>query len=97
MARCTSLITGKRTLERGYEFEILNRKNAEIHIQIDDQLPITLNDDIEVNRTRLDGGDVDEATGIVLWDRQIPAGESETISFRYEIRSPKEVPLMVSR
>jgi hypothetical protein len=93
----TSLITGKRTLERGYEFEILNRKNAEIHIQIDDQLPITLNDDIEVNRTRLDGGDVDEATGIVLWDRQIPAGESETISFRYEIRSPKEVPLMVSR
>jgi len=87
----SSLISGKREFLREYVFTTTNRKDAPIHIQIDDQLPIANNEDIEINRLKLDGAEVDKATGRVLWDLEVKPGEEVKRTFRYEVKSPKEL------
>lgn len=91
----TSLISGKREYQREYEFKVTNRKRSAIHIQIDDQLPIADNEDIEINATKLEGAEVDDETGQILWDLEIPAGKSKTWELRYEVKAPKELGIRV--
>ena len=87
----SSLISGKREFLREYAFTVTNRKNAAIHIQVDDQLPIANNEDIEINKLKLDGAEVDKTTGHVLWDLEISPGKEEQWNFRYEVKSPKDL------
>lgn len=87
----SSLISGKREFVREYVFTTTNRKEATVHIQIDDQLPIANNEEIEINRLKLDGGEVDKATGRVVWDLEVKPGDEVKRTFRYEVKSPKEL------
>ena len=87
----SSLISGKREFVREYVFTTTNRKEATVHIQIDDQLPIANNEDIEINRLKLDGAEVDKATGRVIWDLEVKPGDEVKRTFRYEVKSPKEL------
>jgi len=91
----SSLISGKRESLREFAFTITNRKTAPIHIQIDDQLPLAQNEDIEINRLKLDGADVDNTTGRVLWDLHVDAGKEIKKLFRFEVKSPKELMVQV--
>lgn len=91
----SGLISGKNEFLREYVFTMTNRKQSEIHIQVDDQLPIAAGDDIEINRLKLDGADVEKATGRVVWDLTIGAGEEVQKTFRYEVKSPKELYVQV--
>ena len=72
-------------------FTISNRKKAPIHIQVDDQLPIANNEDIEINRLKLDGAEVEKDSGRVIWDLEVPAGQEEKRTFRFEIKTHKEL------
>ena len=92
----TSLISGKREQMREYLFTITNRKQAPIHIQVDDQLPIANNEDIEINRLKIDGAEVEKDTGRVLWDLKVEAGSVEKRTFRFEIKSPKEAYVQIN-
>ena len=87
----SSLISGKREFVREYVFTTTNRKEATVHIQIDDQLPIANNEEIEINRLKLDGAEVDKATGRVIWDLEVKPGAEVKRTFRYEVKSPKEL------
>lgn len=87
----SSLISGKREFVREYVFTTTNRKEATVHIQIDDQLPIANNEEIEINRLKLDGAEVDKATGRVVWDLEVKPGDEVKRTFRYEVKSPKEL------
>lgn len=87
----SSLISGKREFVREYVFTTTNRKEAPVHIQIDDQLPIANNEEIEINRLKLDGGEVDKVTGRVVWDLEVKPGDEVKRTFRYEVKSPKEL------
>lgn len=91
----TNILSGKRDYIRAYEFSITNRKRAEIHIEVEDQLPLANNEDIEINATKTSGADIDEETGIAVWDLTIPAGKTEEWTFRYEVKAPKEYTLSV--
>lgn len=87
----SSLMSGKKEFLREYVFTITNRKESSIHMQIDDQLPIADNEEIEINRLKLDGAEVDKTTGHVVWDLEISPGKEEKRTFRYEVKSPKEL------
>lgn len=91
----TNLLSGRHEYIRAYEFSITNRKRAEIHIEVEDQLPLANNEEIEINATKSSGAEIDEETGLVVWDLTIPAGKTEEWVYRYEVRSPKDYPLSV--
>lgn len=91
----TNLISGRHEYIRAYEFSITNRKRAEIHIEVEDQLPLAQNEEIEITATKTSGGEIDEETGLVVWDMTVEAGKSTDWIYRYEVKSPKDLPLAV--
>lgn len=89
-------LTGtKHKFIRTYEFVVTNRKKSEIHIQLDDQIPIANNEEIVITTQKLDNGRLEASTGTVLWDFRVAAGKSEKREMKYTVEGPKELNLQV--
>lgn len=91
----TNVITGKRELEREWEITVDNRKRQPIRIVIDDQLPLSNDEDVEVKAESLGGGKLDKDTGRVEWDLIVKPGERENLRFKYSVQAPKETPIQL--
>ena len=80
--------TKERTLS--YEIEVKNLKSTPIDIIIKDQLPITQNTDIIVEKLELDKANHNETTGILNWEFELKAKESKKINFSYRVKHNKD-------
>jgi hypothetical protein len=89
----SNVITGKRELQREWEITVDNRKKQPIRIVVDDQLPLSNDEDVEVKADNLGGGKLDKDTGRVEWDFKVDPSERENIRFKYSVQAPKEVPI----
>lgn len=89
----TNVISGKRELEREWEISVDNRKRQPIRIVIDDQLPLSNDEDVEVKAEALGGGKLDKETGRVEWDLIVKPGQRENLRFKYSVQAPREVPI----
>jgi len=83
--------TGKKEFNREYTFTVINRKQSDIHLQLEDQLPLVRTEEIVIDRLKLDGATVHEASGQVVWDMEIKAGDTEERKLKYVIQSPREL------
>ena len=83
--------TGKKEFNREYTFAVINRKKSGIHLQLEDQLPLVRTEEIVIDRLKLDGATVHEASGQVVWDINVKAGDTEERKLRYVIQSPREL------
>jgi hypothetical protein len=86
-----SLFGGKRIKTIAYRIEIRNNKNVPIHIQLQDQFPLSPNDDIVIKQVETSGGTVDGETGIVTWEIDLKPGEQTARSLQFEVTYPKGV------
>jgi len=84
----------KRELTRSYTLTVRNTKSQAISIQVQDQLPLSNNKEIVVEALDLDGGKVDEYSGIVSWDLKLKPKETKIIKFTYSVKAPKEIQLL---
>ena len=92
-----SFIGSKRKDVREFEITARNAKKEAIAIVVDDQLPLTHNEDIEVERVSLDGAHEDELTGRLSWELTVKPGKSERLTFKYALRYPKNMLLALGR
>lgn len=80
-----------------YAYEILvkngNAKNIEIEIQ--DQLPLSNNKQVVIQKENVSGADYNENTGVLTWKNSIKAKDNKKINFSYTIKAPKEMPIAV--
>jgi uncharacterized protein (TIGR02231 family) len=74
----------------GYQITIANQRDEPIEILVEDQIPISRQDDIEVRLLKDNGAALDGRTGLLSWEREIDAGEAEKIDFKYELRYPSD-------
>ncbi len=89
----SNIITGKRELERTWEIMVDNRKQQPIRIVIDDQLPLSNDEDVEVKAESLGGGKLDKDTGRVEWDITVKPSERKNIRFKYGVQAPRDTPI----
>ncbi len=89
----TNAITGKRELQREWEITVHNRKTQPIRIVIDDQLPLSNDEDVLVKAEALGGGKLNKDTGRVEWDIIVKPGVQEDLKFKYSVQAPREVPI----
>jgi len=75
--------------EYRYQIDVKNKKNKEINIIIEDQIPIPQNTDIVVSSDNISGGQLIQTTGIVKWEISIPAQGNTTLKNFYTIKFPK--------
>ena len=83
-------IIGLKKIEsRSWDIEILNKKNQNINIVIEDQFPISKNEDIVIDKINYAGADLDDDTGLLTWNHNLNAGESNKSNFGYNIKYNK--------
>lgn len=77
----------------GYVITIRNTKSKEINLTLEDQIPISKNEDIEVELIEKDDASVNKNSGILSWTVNLNPGESISKKFTYSVRHPEEKPI----
>ncbi len=73
----------------GWEIAVRNNKRQKIAIRIDDQIPVSSNNDIEIEKIELTGADIEENTGKITWKHEMNPGENKKMKFVYSVKYPK--------
>ncbi len=84
-----SLLGSKKTEESVYEIIVKNTKSTPVSITIEDQIPISIDKDIEIEQIDLGGAIYDEVTGKLTWKITLLAGETKKINFSFNVKYPK--------
>ncbi len=80
---------GSRTLETvAFALEVRNNKTVPIDIVVEDQVPVSTNERIDVDVKPGDDTTYDEETGILRWRLTLPPNTTETVRFQYRVRYP---------
>jgi uncharacterized protein (TIGR02231 family) len=83
------LIGGKKTENRSWEIEVRNTKGTAIHLYLEDQVPLSTNQNIEVSYTELSGGKLESKTGMVTWEMDLDPGKTKKFILSYSVKYPK--------
>ena len=83
-----SFFRNRVTRTVSHEIAIRNTKPSSIELEILDQIPVSMRDEIEVSVQELSDGVLDEESGIVTWSLEIPAGETRSLTISYDVRHP---------
>lgn len=72
-----------------YEIRVRNTKSETINLMLEDQIPVSTNEDIKVSHKQLTDGQLNEETGMIKWALQLEPGASRTIRLDFEIEYPR--------
>lgn len=84
------LMSSKKYTKLGYTINIKSTKSAAIDIEIWDQIPVSIQDDIKVNQKEISPSFIlDEKTGIGNWTFKLGAKEQKELKLSYELKYPE--------
>ena len=88
------IVTTSKTDERSFKTTVRNGHDFPIRIAIEDQLPVSENEDIEVemlpSTTAPTATNLRDKRGVLEWAFEAKAGEVRDINFAWRIRWPKD-------
>ena len=79
-----------------YEITMKNSRATKIEIDVEDQLPLTYDKTVSIDRKELSGGKYDDVTGILKWRSTIQAKDSKKLTIVYQIKAPKTMPVAIN-
>lgn len=77
------------TESREYKITVKNNKSQPVTINVEDQIPVSVNSDITVEALGLSGGKLDPDTGLVTWTITLQPGAQQELKLQYEVKYPK--------
>ena len=72
-----------------YEIVMKNSRATKIDIDIEDQLPLSTDKDIVVEKKELSGAKYNELSGLLTWRTSIGAKDNKKLVISYQVKSPK--------
>lgn len=84
------IIQDKKERSFAYNIEVRNLKSSEIELTIQDQIPLTTNPDITIEKSNLGKGKIDEKTGLIEWQLKLKSKENQTFDYDFKVRHPKD-------
>lgn len=84
------LIGSNKTETRQYEITVRNTKKTAVTVLVQDQFPVSVNKDIQVNDVEAPEGQVDKETGIVTWSVTLQPGQEKKLQLSYSVKYPKD-------
>ncbi|MGI9175335.1 MAG: DUF4139 domain-containing protein [Rhodothermales bacterium] len=85
-----SFLGRSRSETVAFQTEIRNTKRRPIEIVIEDQIPISTTDQIDVEHELEGGAALDEETGLLRWRLTVPPQATEDVAFRYTVKYPSD-------
>lgn len=93
------LVTTSKTDERSFRTTVRNGHDFPIHVAIEDQLPISENEDIVVeilpSSTPPTASNIRDRRGVLEWSFDAKPGEPRDINFAWRIRWPKDKGMVI--
>jgi uncharacterized protein (TIGR02231 family) len=90
------LIDNDKVYTYGFDIVIRNGNSKSIEIEVVDQLPLSRNKDVSIEKSELDGGAYDDITGKLTWRQSLKAKDNKKISFGFTVKAPKDMPLAIN-
>jgi TonB-dependent SusC/RagA subfamily outer membrane receptor len=84
----TKLLSNNRKQTFTYEIQVRNGKQEAIDISLKDQFPVAADKAIEVELLQSDNAKVDQETGFLSWELNIPPGQTKKIRISYSVKYP---------
>jgi uncharacterized protein (TIGR02231 family) len=73
-----------------FEINVRNKKKQDIEIEIDDQIPLSVIKEIEVDLTESTGASYDPVTGKLSWRLKLQPGDTKKLKFGFTVKYPKD-------
>lgn len=93
------LLTTSKTDERAFKTTVRNGHDFPIHVAIEDQLPVSENDEIVVEMlpatTPATAKDIRDKRGVLEWSFDAKPGEVKDINFAWRVRWPKDKSMVI--
>jgi uncharacterized protein (TIGR02231 family) len=83
------VIGNNRRVTYAYEMVIKNNRKAPITINLEDQLPVSQNNDISIDAIELSKAQQDVLTGKLSWTYTIQPGEQQKVQLTYSVKYPR--------
>ena len=77
-------------LTRTYDIVVRNNKNIPIRLVVEDQMPVTKEQDIKIEYLEDSGARFNTETGKLVWDFNLKPKDNKKLTFSFEIKSPKD-------
>jgi uncharacterized protein (TIGR02231 family) len=78
----------KRT--RSYRLEVKNTRKGAVKLLLMEQIPVSMNKDIQLEIVQLSGGVHNAQSGQVNWELVLQPGESRVFEVEYTVTHPKD-------
>ncbi len=82
-------LSNKRIDTRAWDIEIRNKKKLPINIVIEDQIPISVTEEIEVEKD-INDAEFDKDTGKLTWKFELQKSSTKKLNFKYTVKYPKK-------
>ncbi|HSV88540.1 MAG TPA: DUF4139 domain-containing protein [Bacteroidales bacterium] len=83
------LIGGRITENVGWGISLRNNNNIPVVVNIQDQLPVSTQEVIEVRTRELSGGSLVAETGFVNWTLNLAPASTQNLMFQYSVQYPR--------
>jgi uncharacterized protein (TIGR02231 family) len=80
---------------RAWEITIRNNKKQAVDLRLQDQLPISMNKDIEVEPLDYSAGKFNKETGLITWKQRIEPSSEKKLRISFAIKYPKDQHLFI--
>jgi uncharacterized protein (TIGR02231 family) len=84
------IVQDKKERSFAYSIEVRNLKSSEIDLTIQDQIPLTTNPDIIIEKTNLGKGTIDDKTGLIEWKFKLKPKENQSFEYDFKVRHSKD-------
>ena len=85
-----NLLGTRKTKIYTYEIKVRNNKNALVNISVVDQIPLSSNEEIEIELSEAKKAKFDTKTGRLEWNVDLEPKEEVTLVFKYEVEFPDD-------
>ena len=89
------LLKGQKKTEYEYQIKVTSAKNKVCRLTLIDQVPVSQDKTIVVERENISGGSFDEKSGQVKWDFDLGPSETRTFDLSYSVAWPKDKSLNI--
>ncbi|WP_084274332.1 DUF4139 domain-containing protein [Crocinitomix catalasitica] len=84
-----NLLGSTSTTEISIEINVKSKRKNDIKLVLKDQVPISNNEEIEVNIKNISKADKDDKTGVLTWTYDLKALSTVQHKIQYEVKKPK--------
>jgi len=86
----TKLVGANRKVAVAWEIDVRNKKKTPVNIVVEDQIPLTTDKQIEIEKGDSPEAAYDETTGSLKWTMKLASAETKKLKFSYTVKYPKD-------